>query len=166
MTSCAVGQSSFANLWSSKQLKTVFVTVLFATLIGCSGRKSAPVEKLTPVTGSVKIAGQPTAGIRITLAPNAPTPGTGGFGITDADGKFELVHKSQKKGVVPGSYTVHFSRFLMPNGAEVPPKTSPYASGATESIPKMWSDPTISRPHNTVTVAEGGKPLEFDIPKK
>ena len=124
------------------------------------------MEMLVPVKGSVRISGKPTAGVRVTFAPNNSTKGTGAIGMTDEDGEFELIHRTQKKGIVPGDYTVHFSRFLMPNGSPLASDESPYTSGAVESIPKMWSDPSVSSPHNSVKVTEGGKSLDFAIPKK
>jgi hypothetical protein len=136
---------------------------------GCGGGAPAlPEEKLIPVTGEVRFGGTPTAGIRVLFTPKGSggNAAGGGFGMTDAEGKYKLVHRSNKEGVGPGEYTVTFSKFVKPDGSSPGPNESPYMSGAKESIPAMWSDPTKAATHNSVTVGEGQKPLDFAIPKK
>jgi hypothetical protein len=146
-------------------VRCVWWCLSLAIVSGCA--PSAPVEELVPVSGTVRFGGQPTAGIRVLLVPDGATGGTGGFGVTDDEGKYTLLHRTQKEGVPPGKYSVHFSRFLMPDGKPIPSDVSPFTSGGKESIPPKWSDPTQKGPHNSVVVPEDGKTdLDFAIPKK
>jgi hypothetical protein len=113
----------------------------------------------------VRIGGRPAEGVRVLLTPTGATRGTGGFGVTDAEGKFELIHRSQQKGIVAGEYVATFSRFLMPGGKPLPANESPFAVGARESISSRWSDPAKKGSHNIVKVIGDGKSLDFGIPK-
>jgi hypothetical protein len=146
-------------------VKRMILGAVALAAMGCGG-ETAPNEDLVPAAGSVRVGGQPAAGVRLLFTPVGSTTGTGGFGITDAEGKFELIHRSQKKGVVTGEYVVTFSRFRMPDGKPLPDGQSPFTSGARESIPTKWSDPTKKGSHNTVKVTGDGKSLDFGIPLK
>jgi hypothetical protein len=77
-------------------------------------------------------------------------------------------NQTQGEGIEPGTYYVYFSQLVKEDGTPLPPDTSPYASGilVKERIPPQWSDRTKENPQNTVTIVEGGKPLEFDIKTK
>src|SRR5580658_5731270 len=91
--------------------------LLFTAFVfpGC-GDKLPPPPKLdlVPVTGTVKLGGQATAGIRVTFVPyEQETKGSGGTGTTDAAGKYELFYNSnadQKHGIPAGKYGVLFSK--------------------------------------------------------
>ena len=135
-------------------------------LAGCTSGAPVLTETLVPASGSVRLAGRPAEGVRLLFTPTGVTSGTGAFGVTDAEGKFELVHRTQEKGIVPGEYVVTFSKFQLPGGKPIPPDTSPYMAGAKESIPAKWSDPSRKGTHNIVTVVEDGKSLDFGIPLK
>lgn len=140
---------------------------LIVQALGCGGgAPPPPKEDLVSVRGSVRVAGQPTAGIKILFTPTGGTGGNGGFAVTDDSGNYELIHsRTNQPGVAAGEYVVTFSRFLTPDGAPLPANVSPFAGGARESLPPKWSDPTKKGMHNTVTVKGDDKPLDFAIPK-
>jgi len=146
-------------------VKSAAVSVLVvACMVGCGG-SSAPQEELVPLKGNVRVAGQPTAGIRVLFTPTGATTGTGAVGMTDAEGNYTAMHRTQKPGIVKGEYNVLFSRFLLPDGSPVPPGQSPTISGGRESVPAMWSDPAKVGTHNTITVTGDGKAADFALPK-
>jgi hypothetical protein len=156
-----------AEPWAWKLSAVLVASCLTFATSGCSsGTVAAPPEDLVSVNGSVRIAGQPTGGIRITFTPKGATGGNGGFALTDESGHFEVIHtRTNQPGMTAGEYVATFSKFLLPDGSALPPNTSPFAGGAKESIPAKWSEPAKAGSHNTVTVADG-KPVDFAIPKK
>lgn len=135
-------------------------------LSGCGSSAPVLTETLVPATGMVRIGGRPAEGVTVVFTPTGSTSGTGAFGRTDAEGKFELIHRSQEKGIVAGEYIVTFSRFLLPGGKPVPPDQSPFMAGGKESIPAKWADTSKKGNHNLVTVKADGKSLDFGIPQK
>jgi hypothetical protein len=149
--------------WSKAIL---FASVLALALPGCGESvPPPPKEDLVPVTGTVKVGGQPVAGLILLYIPKGTTTGNGSFAVTGADGKYELLHnQTQKPGAQSGTYTVRFSRFLKADGSPVPLGESPYMANAMESIPSAWNEPGQAGAHNTVTVPAGGTTLDFDIP--
>ena len=146
-------------------MKSSWNCLFFLALVGC-GSAGPPEEVLVPVTGSVRVAGKPTEGITVVFTPKQGTAGTGGFGLTDAEGNYTLTHRSQKPGVPVGEYAVTFSRFLKPDGSPVPKDQSPYMSGGRESIPPMWSNIAAAGSHNTATVKAEGNKIDFALPAK
>ncbi len=146
--------------------KTASCAIVACVVAGC-GREVAPPPTLTATSGTVKIDGEPAPGVSVLFTPTAGTAGDGAWGITDSQGTFVLTHKSQAEGVPAGTYVVHFSRYVLPNGTPSPPNVSPLETGAREGLPPQWSDRSKSSPLNTVTIAAGSaKPLEFNISLK
>ena len=146
-------------------MKSFWTFLFLCVLIGC-GSDGPPEEVLVPVSGSVRIAGKPTEGVTVVFTPRTGTSGTGGFGLTDAEGKYSLLHRSQKPGVPVGEYTVTFSRFLKPDGSPVPKDQSPTMSGGRESILPMWSNIAAAGTHNTATVKAEGNTIDFALTAK
>src|SRR5258708_35488040 len=98
------------------------VSVFGFLCVGCgeSGPKP-PIEKLVPVTGTVKLGGAPAAGIRVSFIPSGATSGNGAFALTDESGEYELLHNAtQEPGTPAGNYSGQFSKFVMPDGTPVP----------------------------------------------
>lgn len=139
---------------------------LALTLAGCGSSSNGPELKMVPVTGKVTFAGQIMPGIRVLFVPKGATPGSGAFGITDEEGEYELLQQEQTPGVPPGQYSVHFSKYVKPDGTPVPPDVSPIESNAVEAVPLAWSDPGQAGPHNTITVPDGGQTFTFAIPQQ
>ena len=129
------------------------------SLAGCSGGSEVP--PLVPVSGTVKINGEPAADVNVTFSPTAGAKTTGASATTGADGKYQLMHRSGELGVEPGSYGVLFSKYLMPDGSPVPAGQSPTDSGANESIPERFRSPDT--PAHTATVPAEGGTFDFEL---
>lgn len=117
------------------------------------------------MTGKVLLNGEPLAAASVTFIPRDQTKGTGGFGATLADGSYEMLHRSNQKGVEPGAYTVLFSKFTMPDGAPIPAGKNATDVGAAESLPRELSNPPLDRAVNVVTVRDG-EPNSFNFDLK
>jgi len=139
----------------------VAISLVSLGLAGCGGEGVSGPEKLVPVTGTLKLKGVPLAGATLSLLPIATTKGTGGFAVTDAEGKFVLKHASGQEGVEPGSYVGVVSLMLKPDGKPVPTGESAMDHGAKESIPVKYTsaDTTSIR----VTIGETAPPLDLDL---
>ncbi|WP_166830743.1 DUF4198 domain-containing protein [Thalassoroseus pseudoceratinae] len=149
-------------------MKPVSWLVLFSGLaltLGCGGSGDEGPEVL-PVTGIVTLNSEPLADADIKLFPIGDTPGVGGFARTDAEGKFELQYNRGGQGAPAGEYRVQVSRRMMPDGSPVPADddTPPIESPATETLPRMYSDPNNSQ--LTTTVTESETPITLELTTK
>jgi hypothetical protein len=149
----------------SRKTLTFGLSTLAFVLAGCGSSSDAPHLKMVPVTGTVTFAGQIMPGIRVLFVPQGSTPGNGAFGVTDDEGQYELQQQEQTPGIPPGQYSVHFSRFVKPDGSPLPPDVSPTESNAVEAVPQAWSDPRQVGAHNTITVPDAGQTFAFAIPQ-
>lgn len=122
--------------------------VLICALVGCSGGPAGPTPPPTvPVKGKVTMDGKPFGNAIVTFVPTGSTKGIGSSGETDAQGNYTLRTYSGGKDATPGApvgnYKVIVSKFVTPDGKEVPAdsKEPPANLGATESMPPHYSDP-------------------------
>lgn len=137
-----------------------WVCLLAATLVGlaltsCSETPSGPPPKATvPVTGEVRVDGQPMANVMVCLqdvkgidreSPTFPQA------MTDADGKFHIATYTSGDGAPEGTYQVTF-RWL-PAGPRGPVATAP------DKLRGRYSNPATSKHRVTVTA---GTPVELD----
>ena len=67
---------------------------------GCGGPERPPLAR---VTGSVTIDGKPLADATVRFTPEEGRPSTG---VTDSNGKFELVYTADSKGAMLGKHTI------------------------------------------------------------
>lgn len=135
-------------------------------IVGCSSGGPAP-PKLVPVAGKVMLDGTPLAGASVIFIPKDQTKGTGGSGVTDAEGKYEARHQSNKTGIEPGTYAVVFSKIAMPDGSPIPPGKNAADVGATEVLPQQLSNPSPDFMTNIVTITEtGGTSFDFTLASK
>jgi len=135
-------------------------------LAGC-GSNTNPAA--VPVSGTVTVNNLPLAGATVTFIPTDGTPGFGGTGRTNAEGKYTLTgSRDDTPGVCPGKYKVVISKRLMPDGTEVPAddRTPPFESPARESLPAAYSN--MQAPTLTATVPAQGGTSDFPLkdPKK
>jgi len=133
---------------------------------GCSSGSAKP-PKLVPVAGKVVLDGTPLAGASVIFIPKDQTKGTGGSGVTDADGKYEARHQSNNVGIEPGTYAVVFSKIAMPDGSPIPPGKNAADVGAAEALPQQLSNPSPDFMTNIVTItATGGTSFDFSLASK
>lgn len=104
---------------------------------GC-GSKAPEGPELIPVTGTVRMEGQPLAGATVTFNPVSGTVGNGAFGVTDAEGKFSLTDFSGEIGCPAGDYGVTFSKITQPDGSPIPPNASRAEVGMVEQLPVFY----------------------------
>jgi hypothetical protein len=130
-------------------------------LAGCNS-DSGPA--LTPVSGTVTLGDQPFAGAQVKFRPQGETLGHGGTGTTGADGKYVIIanRSNNRKGLLPGEYTVIVSRYLMPDGSPLPPNTAVIDTGAVESVPGPYSKANLT----PLKVTIGTEAKTFDVPLK
>src|SRR5512138_20654 len=81
---------------------------LLALVAGCGGSGAGDLPELAEVTGRVTMAGQPLEGAIVVFEPRQG--GSLSTGVTDADGRFELIYSQDHKGAVPGQHTVKVSK--------------------------------------------------------
>ena len=131
-------------------------------LVGCFGSSGPGFEgELEPVSGVVLVGGAAHPHIEITFLPLPGTSGTGGFARTDAQGQFELKHRSGKSGIEAGEYKVLFSLVTKPDGSPLGPEDDAATEG-TEWLPARYQD--LQKTPETVTIAPGGTTLNFELP--
>ncbi len=137
-----------------------------ATLSGCGGGPSGPTLEMIPVTGRVVMDGQPLAGATVMFNPAGETKGNGGFGLTDAEGKFTITDYQQNPGCPPGDYGVTFSKITQPDGSPIPPGAQRGEVGMVEQVPPVYSQ---FKPHAIIqgaTVKAPESTFEFRLESK
>ena len=93
-------------------------SMLFVVLLSvCGGCGSSTGPNLVTVSGIVTLDSQPLTGAIVKFFPMDPKL-TGSFGVTDTNGKFELLTASNK-GAHPGSYKVVIEHFTDPTGKPI-----------------------------------------------
>lgn len=133
---------------------------------GTGVEPNVPVDpaKLVPVSGVVKVRGEPLAGAVVMLM---NTSGIPAVGETGSDGQFVLETASHK-GALPGKYQVTISYMVSPNGKPqgLGPRSamlrSPEMLDAVELVPPEYSD--VKQTKFSAEVAQKGASLDFDIP--
>jgi hypothetical protein len=114
---------------------------------GCGG------SSVVPVSGTVKLNGEPLANATVVFTPTeGANPGPGSVGTTDASGRYTLqVSTTSAPGAVTGKHTVSITAS---SGDEVPSSAPP-----TGDKPPAPRKPQVPEEYNTKTT------LTFDVPK-
>lgn len=142
------------------------VALLSLVFSGCGSGEDANLPALVPVTGTVRLDGQPLRAALVTFVPSAENQGMAASGYTDEQGKYELRTLHRSAGAPVGQYTVTVSKLVLKDGSDFPPdsEVSPMDAGADEKLPPQYSD--LARSTLKATVAEGGQPIDFDLKSK
>ncbi|KAA0133311.1 carboxypeptidase regulatory-like domain-containing protein [Gimesia chilikensis] len=148
----------------NRQIAVLLMTV--GLLSGCGGHTSEVPDNLVPVTGTVKLDGEPKANITVIFNPGKKTSGTGGYGVTDKDGKYTLTHRSNKPGVEPGEYVVTFSMMGLPDGSPIPEGKDAADVGAVQLLPEKYTNPNREMNLTIATVAAPSATLDYEIKSK
>lgn len=151
---------SFWLSWRACCALPLCVALVYA--MGCSSGSTA-TPKLVPVVGKIVLDGTPLKGANVIFVPKDQTKGTGGSAVTDAEGKYEARHPSNKAGIEPGTYAVLFSKLAMPDGSPIPEGKNAADVGAAESLPQQLSNPHPEFMTNIVTVPEKGGSFDFTL---
>jgi len=147
-------------------MKRIFVTGLAVLLLaGCSGGG----RKIVPVSGMVRVNGQPYPNAIVTFQPIAAdkdeNPGRGSSAKTGPDGRFTLVCDGQK-GAFTGRHRVRISTDVVSEptpkeGFDSDPNWKP--GRMVEIIPPEWHD--LSK-HEFEVPSGGTDQANFDIETK
>lgn len=148
-------------------MRNSLLALLAICLAGC---QSAETDTI-PVRGLVTIDGQPCADASVIFLPIGQTPGNGGRGTTDQDGRF-VTHshgdlpQQRVLGLPSGEYKVLINKLVTPDGTPfvATEEVSPIDSNAREVIPPKYSDFTLTRLREKVEGAS--KELIFDLRSK
>jgi hypothetical protein len=142
-------------------MRTVFGAGLVAGLVAAVGCGKADVEAgYVGTGGTIQLDGQPASNTLVTYIPQGTTGGTGGSGMTDSTGRYEIVSPQGKRGLPPGKYKVTVSRRLNPDGSPPPADEWPIESQARETLPAKYSDK--DKTELSINLAEGDK-RSFDF---
>ena len=133
--------------------------VAFVLALGCI--KSGQSSQLISVSGTVTLDGKPLNYATVSFVPQGNTPGHGGTGPTDVAGKYQVNYLRGGKGLLPGSYKVTISCFLMPDGKPPPPDVPVMQTKADSVVPYQYSD--INMTPLTAEVKAGGAPIDFSL---
>jgi hypothetical protein len=129
------------------RIRSPFLLIGLVLIVGCGDSKYAPVS------GIVKMDGEPLADVLVTFQPTGDTmnPGPGSSGKTNENGEFTLkVIGENQQGAVIGMHTVQIQRM-----------------GASKTAPKI----DIPHKYNSLTelkyeVKRGSNTANFDLKSK
>jgi hypothetical protein len=109
--------------------------ILSFSLLLCMGCGES--SSIAPVSGTITLDGRPLSGASITTQPVASgseNPGPGSFGLTDAQGHYELeLVKPARKGAIIGDHRVMISRVGAANAESEPQQ-------AADGDVMVWTD--------------------------
>jgi hypothetical protein len=89
--------------------RTLLLAAAAVILLGSAGCGGAPQDapEVVPVKGRVLRKGQPFPGVTVRYNPVDPKEGQNfSYGVTDANGYYELIYNVNLKGAVPGKHKV------------------------------------------------------------
>jgi len=113
----------------------LFVGVL--VFAGCSG----PPDETVAAGGVVHLDGKPVDGVTVSLVPQQGVRGRGGYGVTDAEGKFTFSSGPETIGVMAGTYRVLFQKMRQKDGSPIPPDAMAADIEIINQLPAVYSSP-------------------------
>jgi hypothetical protein len=137
------------------KLSTIGVWLVLAiTLISTSACRSKPSDQpdLGKVTGVVTMDGAPLSGVEVSFA---PAEGRASQGITDSEGKYELIYIGKTKGAKLGSHKVYIT-------TPIEDESDPDAQMIKEVVPAKYNKNTTL----TAMVEPGKNPIDFKLESK
>jgi len=139
---------------------------LFLVVLVCGCGKPSSY----PVRGVVKLDGKPAEHVKVAMYPDVaefkPDVHGFGFGMTDANGAYEIQHPTGEKGLYAGTYKVTLVLWVDSKGKAIPPdaKPSEVPGGVKNKIPAKYE--SLADTPERVTVPYGGTTKDFDISTK
>jgi hypothetical protein len=109
----------------------------FLAFAGCSG----PPDETVAAGGVVHLDGKPVEGVSVSLLPQLGVRGRGGYGVTDAEGKFTFSSGPDAIGVMPGTYRVLFQKMRQKDGSPIPPDLMAADIEIINQLPAVYSSP-------------------------
>lgn len=129
--------------------------LLMLLMTGCGGTVAGKVLDLQPVSGLVKMDGQPFAGASVSFVPRGSTEGQIAVSVTDVGGNFEMAYPDGSKGVPVGEYKVYISKLVTPSGDPIPEGKTAADVEAKDLVPAKYKQPDDLI--NVISVPAGGK---------
>lgn len=143
------------TIWRRGLLRPALLLGL-AVSIGCGDAG----YRVAPVSGVVRLNGNPVAGARINTQPKSSgdngDPGPGSFAVTDEEGRYQLeLVNPAKPGAVVGEHVVRISKTKM----NYQPGREDMPSSVVQMLPASAGDGTL-----TLSVPrEGLEQADFDL---
>jgi hypothetical protein len=134
----------------------IFGCLLAVCVVGCVGCSGRPKNVARKVSGKVTLGGQPLPNASVTFT---PTEGSPSFGLTDAEGKYNLVWGQQRgkriEGAQIGEHSVTISTFQFGD---------PSAKQAKAEVPEKVPFKYREGPDRLkATVKSGANEINFDL---
>ena len=133
------------------------------SLGGCGGGG----RKVVPVSGVVKVNGQPTADLVVSFQPLGgkidEDTGRGSSAVTGPDGRYTLVYDGEKPGALTGKHRIRIFPKVSGGGAGEAPEGEQGPARAAAYIPPDWNE--NSKVEFEVP-AGGTDKADFDIQSK
>lgn len=145
-------QPASLSVFSRSAIQLLALSLVFSSLAGCGGQDSDTPET-APVTGVVKLDGQPLPDATVVFEPEAGRPSQAD---TDAEGKYSLRYTKDLYGAKIGKHTVRIT-----TGKQV---TNPDDTITTvpEKVPAMYNSKTTLKKD----VAAPKTTIDFDLKSK
>lgn len=129
----------------------IVLGVAFLSTCACRSKPSDQPD-LGTVTGVVTMDGAPLAGALVSFAPEA---GRASQGVTDSDGKYELLYIGNTKGAKLGPHKVYITTYIADD-------SDPDARKIKEMIPAKYHKDTIL----AADVKDGKNTYDFKLESK
>ena len=107
---------------------------------GCSGDG----RKIVPVSGLVKVNGEPAANVVVSFQPlggeSEENPGRGSSAVTGADGRYTLIYDGDKPGALTGKHRIRIFPQVTGGGRGENPEGEAGPARPTAYIPPEWNE--------------------------
>lgn len=135
-------------------------------IAGCGGNKDGLKLELVPVTGTVTLDSKPLAGASVIFTPHGSVQGLPSYGITDANGKYDLKYGNTENGAPIGMHRVTVSKFAQRDGSPFPANMPPeeMSAAGVEHVPPKYSNSEITELF--ADIPAGGKTFDFALKSK
>lgn len=140
------------------------LVILLGSLLWLAGCGEPPMQS---VNGTVRLDGKPVANCKVGFFPDVEKFDTKkhgfGFGVTDAEGNFEVQHPQGETGIWAGDYKVTFVAWVDRSGKplDIFIKPSEVEGGVMNLFPAEYEEPSLTP--ERVTVTSGENVFDFDI---
>lgn len=149
--------------------RSAYLPLSLTLLLGCGGGAPKVVlPETVPVTGTIKLDGNPLAYSTVMFVPTGMTKGIDCIGNTDDSGNYTLKQVRGKDGAPPGEYKVVVSLLKKGDGTPAMKPGAEQKEGeggvVVESLKPWYSDPLQTQ--LKATVPAGGGKVDFDLKSK
>jgi hypothetical protein len=141
-------------MFSRLMIPAIVVNAAAAFCIGCGGTAG---PELAEVYGTVSLDGQPLSKVGLQFIPEGEG-GSPSYGVTNADGEYELLFSAARSGAMVGKYQVE----IQPVEPEVDQDGKPLDGAAPVQIPARYQTAGAL----TADVKAGSNSIDFALDSK